>query len=433
MRQKFRWDKKYLHWGVTAFSVIAASVLFYILLTRLPAIGRFLKSVGNILGPFIWGFVICYLLAPLMKWMERTLFLPLGRRLFPKKEKGAAAFARGLSVTFSILIFLVVFGAVIYLIVSQLADALTIVQQAPDFIESLTVWAENLLADNPIVEEYATALLGNTNEYIANWVRTTVAPRLGDVVTSVTSGVKVFLVGVYNLIVGIFVSVYLLANLEGFKAGVKRLTYSIFSVETAEKLREAVHFTDKTFLGFISGKLLDSAIIGLICYIACLIMKMPYPLLVSVIVGVTNVIPFFGPFIGAIPCALIILMDDPSKFLLFVIFIILLQQLDGNVIGPKILGGSTGINGFWVMFSIIVGAGAFGFWGMLLGVPVFVVVYTFINRGTEKRLRFNDLPTDPEEYRKIEHIDPVTREITWAEPEPEKKPRTPKKAPPAKE
>ena len=175
-------------------------------------------------------------------------------------------------------------------------------------------------------------------------------------------------------------------------------------------------------MGFINGKLLDSAIIGLICYIVCAILKMPYALLVSVIIGVTNIIPFFGPLIGAIPSAFIILLVDPLKALIFVIFIIILQQVDGNIIGPKILGSSIGINGFWVMFSIILGAGLFSFWGMLLGVPVFVVIYTGITILVERKLKKRSLPVDPEDYADLDHIDPVTREPVkcFAEDEDEK-------------
>jgi len=163
-------------------------------------------------------------------------------------------------------------------------------------------------------------------------------------------------------------------------------------------------------MGFINGKLLDSAIIGLICYIVCALLNMPYALLVSVIIGVFNIIPFFGPLIGAIPSALIILMVDPVKCLIFVIFIIILQQFDGNFLGPKILGSSIGINGFWVMFSIILGAGLFGFWGMLLGVPIFVVIYTLVNKLIDRKLKRSDLPWETASYIDLDRIDPVTRQ-----------------------
>ena len=165
---------------------------------------------------------------------------------------------------------------------------------------------------------------------------------------------------------------------------------------------------NEIFSGFISGKILDSAIIGVLAYIVLAIMKMPDTVLIAVIIGVTNVIPFFGPFIGAVPSSLLILLVDPWKCLIFVIFIIMLQQVDGNIIGPKILGGAIGINGFWVMFSIILFGGMFGFWGMLLGVPVFVVIYTGVTMLIDKKLKNRNLPDDPDLYSDLDHIDPET-------------------------
>ena len=216
------------------------------------------------------------------------------------------------------------------------------------------------------------------------------------------------LTGVYNLVIGIIVSVYILSDSETFAANAKRILYSLLTPEAAKKLLEGLDFTDRTFVGFLNGKLLDSAIIGLICYIVCAILNMPYALLVSVMVGVTNIIPFFGPFIGAVPSAIVILMVSPVKCLIFIIFVIILQQVDGNIIGPKILGSSVGINGFWVMFSIILGAGLFSFWGMLLGVPVFVVIYTAINNAIDRKLRRSDLPHRTDDYKNLEYIDPVS-------------------------
>ncbi len=419
MRVKFRWDKKYLYWGVTAFCVIAASILFYLLITRFPDVSGAMSKLGSILSPFIWGLGIAYLLSPMMMWMEKQLFLPLGRKLFKKTKKKGAGFARFLSVFLSLLLFLLILAGLVYLVPVQLVDGIQgIVDASGDWIKTLTAWAEQRLADYPEIELYVTNLLGDANANIISWLQTTVLPRLTDLTKSVTTGVTYVLVGVYNLVVGTIVSLYILANLEKFKAGCKRFLYSLFSLSLAEKIRDAIDFTNRTFMGFISGKIMDSAIIGMICYVFCLIVRMPSAGLVSVLVGVTNIIPFFGPFIGAVPSALIILAVDPVKCLIFIIFIIVLQQVDGNIIGPKILGGSIGINGFWVMFSIICGAGLFGFWGMLLGVPVFVVIYDFIDRGLSKRLRSNDLPADLTDYADIERIDPVTHEIIQKEKAP---------------
>lgn len=192
---------------------------------------------------------------------------------------------------------------------------------------------------------------------------------------------------ILDVLIGFVVACYVLSNMELFLAKSKMVLYSMFSVKASKRILKAIRFTDTAFMGFISGKVIDSAIIGVICYICCAIMRMPYVVLVSVIVAVTNIIPVFGPFIGAVPTALIILLVSPMKCLIYVIFIIVLQQIDGNIIGPKILGNSTGINGFWIMFAILLGGGLFGFIGMLLGVPVFVVIYAGLERLVDHGLK----------------------------------------------
>ncbi|MDO4983380.1 MAG: AI-2E family transporter [Eubacteriales bacterium] len=411
MRRFIKWDKKYLYYGITAFCVIAASIVFFMLLKYIGFLGKGISTLVRILSPFIWGLVITYLFNPFMVRTEKNLFLPLTEKLYRKSKKTGKGMARALSVLLCEIVLLAIIVALIYLIIPQLYSSIeTIVQNGDKYINDLSSWVQATLADYPDIEGYVMAALDSTRDSLMEWLRTTLLPELGSLVTNVTSGVVYTFKTIYNLIIGIIVSIYLLGNVEGFCAGSKRFMYSIFSVDTCQKIREALLFADKTFMGFISGKLLDSAIIGLICYIFCAVAEMPYALLVSVIVGVTNIIPFFGPFIGAIPSALIILLVSPIKCLVFIVFIFVLQQIDGNFIGPKILGSTTGISGFWVMFSIILGAGLFGFWGMLLGVPVFVVIYTAVNNSIEKRLRRNGLPIEAEEYGRLDYIDPVTHE-----------------------
>ena len=362
MRHRFRWDKKYLYWGITAFCVIACAILFFMALNYLDTVKQGITKLFQILGPFIWGLVI-------------------------------------LAVVFAEIFMLALITGLFFLIIPQMYSSIeTIVVNSPTYIDSLTTWATKMLTDYPEISDYVAKILGDVNTDIVSWLQTTILPKLGSVLTNVGMGVRYVVTGVYNLVIGIIVSIYILSNIEGFTASAKRMLYSIMSVDTARKFLNGLRFTDKTFNGFLMGKLLDSAIIGLICYIVCAILNMPYALLVSVMIGVTNIIPFFGPLIGAIPSAIIILMVDPFKCLIFIIFIILLQQLDGNIIGPKILGSSVGINGFWVMFSIIFGAGLFGFWGMLLGVPVFVVIYTIVNESIARKLRRSDLPIEAEAY-----------------------------------
>ena len=413
MRRQFHWDKKYLNWGITAFLVIAGAILFYMALSYLPVIGKGLGTLLRILSPFVWGLVITYLLHPLMKALERSAFLPLSRRLYKgKRAYSARRFARGMSVLVAEIVLIAAIVALFYLILPQLYGSIVmIVDNSPTYIANLTAWVEKTLKGFPELEAYITEALTNVNTNVFDWVRSTLLPGLGSVVSNVTTGVAYAVKAVYNLIIGIIVSVYILGNIEGFAAGARRLSYSLFGIESAEKIRDLLAFTDKTFMGFINGKLLDSAIIGLICYIFCAIVNMPFALLVSVIIGVTNIIPFFGPLIGAVPSAIIILMVNPMKMLIFVIFIIILQQIDGNFIGPKILGSSIGISGFWVMFAIILGAGLFSFWGMLLGVPVFVLIYTALDHLIVKRLKKNDLPWETAQYENLESIDPVTRTI----------------------
>ena len=413
MRRRFNWDKRYLYWGVTAFCVIAAALLFYFAVGNITVFGNAVSRLVSILAPFIWGLVICYLLSPLMRSVENRLFLPLARKLYRKNKKNdGRRFARALTVVFCEIVLILVLVALVYLIIPQMLSSVqTLISNSGVYVDNLSKWADGLFENYPVLDDYLGGFLDNFNTNLGNWLETKLLPRVGSVVTSVTSGVYGVAKSIYNLIIGIIVSIYLLSDKEGFVAAVKRMTYSVFSVETADRLRSGLNFVDRTFMSFLNGKLLDSLIIGIICYIVCSILKMPYTLLVSVIVGVTNIIPFFGPLIGAVPSALIILMVDPTKCLIFIIFVIILQQIDGNIIGPRILGNSTGITGFWVMFSIILGGGLFGFWGLLLGVPVFVVIYSLVTNLIVKKLKRNDLPWELEDYKELDYIDPATLQV----------------------
>ena len=410
MKRYFRWDKKYLYWGITAFLVIALCVSFYMALNNAGTLLHALKALVGILSPFIWGLVISYLLYPFVKILHHKVFRPFTKKLFKnsKKHRGLGL-ARVMSVFCAEVTMLLIVGALLYMVIPQLYISIeTIVANSHIYIANLTRLLEKLLADFPELESIATSMLGDANDSLISWLQDAILPKLGNVLANVGTGVYYALIGLYNLAIGIIASVYLLCNMEGFGASCKRMIYSVLSVEKSKQVLDALAFVNKTFTGFINGKLVDSAIIGVLCYVACSILDMPFTLLVSVIVGVTNIIPFFGPFIGAIPSSIIILMVSPIKCLIFVVFVLLLQQLDGNVIGPKILGSTTGISAFWVMFSIILGAGLFGFWGMLLGVPVFVVIYTAINVAVENSLKRKNLPSEQIDYFGLDHIDPIS-------------------------
>ena len=211
-----------------------------------------------------------------------------------------------------------------------------------------------------------------------------------------------------NILIGVIVSIYVLKDKEKLAAQSKRLLYSFCSVKKANSVIAVTRLTNDKFGNFITGKIFDSIIIGVLCFIILTIFRIPYTALVSVVVGVTNVIPFFGPFIGAIPSAFLILLAEPIKCLTFVIIIIALQQFDGNILGPKILGSSTGVSSFWVMFSILVGSGLFGFWGMLCGVPVFAVIYAIVSESCRCSLEERGLDYSTEEFKGIDHLSDKT-------------------------
>lgn len=410
--RRFRWEKSYLYWGITAFLVIAASIVFYMLLRYLPMVGEALKKLGAILSPFILGFIIAYLMLPFKRYLYREVFKPFFVKLFSqKKYLTAKKTANGLAVFTALLTFIAGLSVLVYLIIPQLYSSIkTIVENSGNYVDATTKWLKQLLVNYPEIEQVVLPKLSDLTQNIIQWVQTTVLPGIGSLATSLTSGVISVFRAAYNLIVGVIVSAYVLSNYEDMSASIKRVLYSIFTAQFVKKILEDIHFINDTFMSFIGGKVLDSFIVAIICYICCAFLKIPYPLLVSVIVGVTNIIPFFGPFIGAVPCAFLILMVSPLKCLEFVIMIVILQQVDGNIIGPKILGSSVGINGFWIMFSIIFGAGVFGFWGMLLGVPVFVCIYTALSNSVEHKLKRSGLPMETANYMNLDYIDPDTLE-----------------------
>ena len=410
--RRFRWDKKYLHWGVTAFLVIAASIAFYMVVNHLTWLGAVLRKFGTILSPFVWGLVIAYLLYPLMRIYQRGIFQPLWKWLMKKSKKAdrlVPKLSRGFAVFLAMISLLIVLTGMIWLVAPQLYTSIeTIVVNSGEYVDKADTWIRRFFMNYPEVESAISSLVGDVSNGLVNWASNNLLPEFKGLLTNVTSGVYSFAKGIYNIIIGMIVSVYVLYSREAFSARCKKILYAIFSLEAAEKILDAVKFTNHVFQSYISGKILDSLIIGILCYIGCMILRIEYAVLVSFIVGVTNIIPFFGPLIGAVPSALIILTASPMHALVFAIFIAILQQFDGNVLGPKILGNSVGINGFWVLFSILVGAGLFGFGGMLLGVPVFVVIYTFFQNLINRKLVRSDLPTDNEAYQSLDHFDPKT-------------------------
>ena len=367
--------KPYLYGMLAGFGAISLSILFFFLIYRFQGFGDAISKLTGILMPFIYGAVIAYLLKPVCNCVENFL-----RRLLPEKMGTAANM---LAVTISLLFGILVVYALIMMIVPQLITSVTtLYYTARNNLNDFVDWAshQEIIASNQKLLDFIETSYDNLQDTLDNLVRTKLVPSMQSLLSGAALGVMSFVTFLKNIVIGLIVSVYLLASRKKFGQQGKLILYSLVKPRWANLIMEEIRYADRMFGGFINGKILDSAIIGVLCYIACLIFKFPSALLVSVIIGVTNVIPFFGPFIGAIPATLLILIQNPIKALWFVLFVLVLQQVDGNIIGPKILGNTTGLSSFWVLFAILLFGGLWGFVGMIVGVPLFAVIYDVIKK-----------------------------------------------------
>ena len=367
--------KPYLYGMLAGFGAISLSIVFFFFIYRFKGFGDAVATLTGILMPFIYGGVIAYLLKPVCNTVESFL-----RRLFPEKMHGLA---NGLAVAATILFGLLLVYALLMMIIPQLITSVTALYYTGRAnIGKFVHWFNHLqfVADNQTLMEYVNKAYAALSVDLDSWIKNTLMPSMQNIISGVGIGVLSVVTVFKNLIIGIIVAVYLLAARRKFVRQARLILYSLFKPRWADAIVTEVRYADKMFGGFINGKILDSAIIGLLCYLVCVIVKFPSALLVSVIIGVTNVIPFFGPFIGAVPATLLILIQNPIKALWFVLFVLILQQLDGNIIGPKILGNTTGLSSFWVLFAILLFGGLWGFVGMIIGVPLFAVIYDVIKK-----------------------------------------------------
>ncbi len=405
----------YLSAGITAFAVIAASMLLFFLLFQAREVTGFLTRLGVILRPIFMGAVIAFLLLPIHRNILRFLTAMTSDKR--KEDSRSLPFLNLMSAVFSLMVAFFLFYLLLAMVLPQVYDSVVgLIQAIPDYIESVQVWLQTFFEDNPdiqaaIMPVYSSAaasleqwlnadILPNLESVATTfqWVRTTIWPNLTGMMAGVSGVVVGFLVLVKDLLIAVIVSVYLLVRKDIFAAQSKKIVYSLFRTDIADLIVGEARSAYRIMSGFINGKLLDSLIIGILCLICCNLLKFPYPALIAVIVGVTNIIPFFGPFIGAIPCGLLIFLVNPIQAIYFAVFILALQQFDGNILGPKILGDSTGLASFWVLFSILLFGGLFGFAGMVLGVPVFAMIYSVISRMVSYGLRSRNLPQETEDY-----------------------------------
>lgn len=408
--------KNYWLWGVTSFSVVIASILFFFFIFRLDSFGNLIHTIMGILKPIIYGLVLAYLLGPIASFWQKKAIKLLDKSIKNKKRLYSISKASGIVI--ALLVGLAVIGGLVGLVGPSLSDSITKLKLSiPEYVNQITAWFDLLVERYPQILTAYNEIYQKIVIYIENWIQNDFAAQINTILGSISGGVVGGVVNIFsfllNALIGIIVSIYVLNGKERFVGQGKKIAYALLRPKAANNVITIIRQSNKIFGGFISGKLIDSLIIGIICAIGLYCMNMPYTALVSVIVGVTNVIPFFGPYIGAIPSAILILLTNPIKCIYFIIFIIILQQVDGNIIGPKILGSSTGLSAFWVVFAILLGGGLFGFVGMIIGVPTFAVIYYIIKTFIEWRLSSKKLPKESMDYWKVDYIDTENGEIRY--------------------
>lgn len=391
--------KPYLLGMMAGFGAISLSVLFFFLLYRLQGVEEAVGEVTDILMPFIYGSIIAYLLRPMCNAYSKWL-----NQLFKGKREGLA---ETLAIAGSMLTGALAVYTLIIMIAPQLyRSAANFWDTVPEKVDLLLNWATETFGENEMLLHYFDLSYEAVYTALDTWASETLVPYVTNLVSGVGMSVWKILLFAYNVLIGIFVAIYLLASRKKFARQGVLLIRSVFKPYWADLVLEEIAYIDRMFGGFIDGKIVDSAIIGVMCYIGCMVFKFPNPLLVSAIVGVTNVIPFFGPFLGAIPATVLILIEDPMKAVWFALFAFGLQQLDGNFIGPAILGEHTGVSSFWVLFSIVLFGGLWGIAGMIVAVPLFAVLYDLAKRMIRLGLKKNGCIDLMDRYNQDYHEQP---------------------------
>ncbi len=385
---EINWNRKYNTIAMYSFIVIASSILFFLIMSGLDKFNQVVGGYFSALYPFIYGFVIAYLVNFLLNFFKKHL----AKISLLKKMKESRFHILSLLLAYLFSSFLVyLFIAFIF---PQLFESISgLIRNTPDYVRSSTEYIKDLYNDIHLPPEIVGFINHRLDELAV--FSSDIARDLVPIAISFLGSTAL---SVWNLFLGIIISIYMLAEKERFISLAKKINYGVFDVKIADEILVILRRTQTIFSNFLGGKILDSLIIGVLTFIILSIVDMPYTLLVSFIIGVTNIIPFFGPFIGAVPAIIIIFFESPTMAFWFLIIIFLIQQLDGNVIGPKILGDSLGISAFWILFAILLGGKFFGFIGLIIGVPLFVLIYSIIKEIVEVRLKAKGLPVDTNDY-----------------------------------
>ncbi|MGN1423160.1 MAG: AI-2E family transporter [Oscillospiraceae bacterium] len=411
---KINWNQKYFTIAAYATLTVIVSALAIMVIFNFDAVAEKLSVIGTVATPIIIGIFCAYLLNPLMVQFERGVFGRLYRSPVAKK-KGTA---RALAVTCTMLTVVIVLTLMVLMVIPQLVtNIVSIFSNMNTYIDTVRDFIDKLSADHPDLAAFLGNPLDDFSKFISDIWKEYSGELLG-FAGNVASGVWAVLDTLKNVIMGLIISIYLLAKKEMFIGQSKKLLFAFVKPERAQRFLGVCREASKKFLGSIIGKIIEALIVALIVFLGCTVMGMPYSLLIAAIMFIFNLIPFVGPFIGCVPCVLLLLLSDsPIKALWFVIFIIILQNLDGNIIAPLILGDSTGLPAVWILIAILIGGGLFGILGMFLGVPVCAVIYMLVKDYIEGRLKKRALPPSTNSYvGSVDYITPDYKFEDLSEP-----------------
>lgn len=412
------WNRKYLTIAVYATCAVIVSAIAIMIIFNFDTVMSKLSVLGAVATPIIIGIFCAYLLNPLMTRIETGPF----RKLSGSPDKKKRGKARALSLTLTMLVVLVILGLVVIMVIPQLIENLIVIfSNMESYINTIKDWINKIFEDNQTLVEFLGNPLDDFSKFVSDiWKQ--YSAELMSFAGNVAATVWAIIDTMKNVLIGLIISIYLLARKEMFIGQTKKLIFAFLKVNRAQRFLNVCREASKKFLGSIVGKIIEAFIVAMICFIGCTILGLPYSLLISAIMFVFNLIPFVGPIIGAIPCTLLLLLsEEPIKALWFVIFILILQTVDGNIIAPWILGDSTGLPAVWILISILIGGGLFGILGMFLGVPVCAVVYMLFKDFIENRLKKRNLPKKTAEY--AGDVSYITPEFSYTEPEEPEEPQ----------
>lgn len=414
MKQK--WNKNIVQLGIVFTIAICTCIVFSEVIKQWRSIFGFIGSIISALTPVFIGIILAFLLNPIMIYIRRGLASLINKHSDKLDYDGAYRKTKVPSLILTVLIFVGFLAGLLRLVLPSVYESLTtLVGNTETYISDAKEWIQKMFSGNQLVEDNLSNALVYLEDNVYTYVKNSIMPNLDTIVLKLSSGVVVGVKAVLDFLVGFIVMIYLLMSKDVLLAQCKKVVYCLFSKKTGNRILDGAAYANAVFGGFINGKIIDSLIIGILCFIFTSAVQMEYAVLISVIVGVTNVIPFFGPFIGAVPGAFLALMDDPIMLVIFVIWIIVLQQFDGNILGPLILGDATGLSGFWVLLAILVGGDLFGVAGMVLGVPIFACLYAFFAVQLRDKLREKNLSSKTEDYFRLKGFDEETGEALYRE------------------